>query len=135
MKEVGKPSVPEEQEPVYSIRQTEDRGRAVFASQHIPEGTTVLVVKTPIVSVIKKEFEKEVCAWCYRYQHGKTCKVKYPGANTGLRFCTEICLDHWKTADYDGKLAESLASLCTDKAKNVGIVFKRNLISIAHLKN
>jgi hypothetical protein len=122
------------EESSYSVRETEDRGRAVFASRTIPAGTTVLVTSRPFVSVIKRKFEKEVCAWCYTYQHGRSCSIKLEGGNTGLWFCTTACLEEWATADCDGKLAESLASLRTTKAIKVCNRFELMLTFLASFK-
>ena len=105
--------------PLYSIRETEDRGKAVFVSQRIPSGTTVLVASEPFVSVIKEEFKKEVCAWCFKYQHGKSCSVRHPEICTGVWFCSADCLNHWTQWDSDGKLTEALATLRTRKARKV----------------
>jgi len=105
--------------PLYSIRKTEDRGRAVYASQRIPAGTTVHVASEPFVSVIKEKFKKEVCAWCFKYQHGKNCPVKHSDTRTGVWFCCVDCLHEWEKADYDGKLAEVLVSLRSNGARKV----------------
>jgi hypothetical protein len=105
--------------PLYSIRQTEDRGRAVYSTQRIPPGTAVHIASEPYVSVIKEQFKKEACAWCFRYQYGRTCPIKHAEANTGVYFCSQDCLRQWAEADYDGKLAETLASLRTAKARKV----------------
>jgi hypothetical protein len=104
-------------QPVYSIRQTKDRGRAVYASQRISAGTTVHIASEPFVCVIKEKFKKEVCAWCFKYQHGKNCHVKHSETRTGVWFCSVDCLRQWTEADYDGRLAEVLACLRTNGAR------------------
>jgi len=105
--------------PLYSIRKTEDRGRAVYACQRIPAGTTIHVASEPFVGIIKEKFKKEVCAWCFKYQHGKKCHVKHFDTRTGVWFCSDVCLLLWKKADYDGKLAQVLASLRSNGARKV----------------
>jgi hypothetical protein len=105
--------------PFYSISKTEDRGRAVYACRRIPSGTTVHIACTPFVSVIKERFKKEVCAWCFTYQHGKNCAVKHPDTRTGVWFCSVECLKLWTQKDFDGKLTEALASLRTNTARKV----------------
>lgn len=107
---------------LYSIQQTKDRGRAVYAVRDIPEGTTVHVARRPFVSVIKEKFKKEVCAWCFKYQYGKNCPVKHDNPLSGVAFCSEECLDEWNGCDYDGKLVEAWATLRTNKARKVGFM-------------
>jgi len=105
---------------LYSIEQTQDRGRAVYASRDIPAGTTVHIASQPFVSVIKEKFKKEVCAWCFKYHHGKNCSVKHSNPLAGVAFCSVECSDAWNGLDYDGKLVEAWASLRTNKARKVG---------------
>ena len=105
--------------PLYSIRKTEGRGRAVYASQRIPPGTTIHVASEPFVSVIKEKFKKEVCAWCFKYQHGKNCPVKHSDTRAGVWFCSVECLLEWTKADFDGMLAHVLASLRSNGARKV----------------
>ena len=104
---------------LYSIRKTENRGRAVFASQWLPAGRTVHVASHPFVSIVKETFRKEVCAWCFKYQYGKNCSVKHPETLSGVCFCSNDCLYYWIRADFDGKLATALASLRTNRARKV----------------
>jgi hypothetical protein len=105
---------------LYSVQQTQDRGRAVYASRDIPAGTTVHIASQPFVSVIKEKFKKEVCAWCFKYQYGKNCSVKHANPLAGISFCSVECSDAWNGFDYDGKLVEAWASLRTNKARKVG---------------
>lgn len=104
---------------ISTVRHTEDRGRAVFASRRIPAGSTVHVVSLPYVCVIKENFRREACAWCFKYQHGKICPVTHPTPCTGVYFCSVDCLQCWTKADHDGQLAEALAALRTNKARKV----------------
>ena len=113
------PDEPASSKRLYAVYQTEDRGRAVYASRRIPAGTTVHVASEPFVSVIKEKFKKEVCAWCFKYQHGKNCSVKQSDTRTGVWFCSVGCLHEWTNWDYDGKLAKVLASLRSNGARKV----------------
>jgi hypothetical protein len=106
-------------ECLYSIKQTESRGRAVFASKWIRAETTVHIASQPYVAVIKEEFKKETCAWCFKYQHGKASPIKHPDAQAGLWFCSVECSQAWTKNDYDGKLSEALSSLRTPTARKV----------------
>ena len=102
---------------LYSIKQTETRGRAVFASKRIPSGTTVYIASHPYITVIKEDFKKETCAWCFKYQYGNKCWVKHPDTSVGVWFCSVECLQKWRKDDYDGKLTEALSCLRTTKAR------------------
>lgn len=116
-------TITEDEDPlnssIYMIRKTEDRGRAVFACRRIPKGVTIHRASKPYVCIIKEIFRKEVCAWCFKYQHGKNCAIKHPNTSTGLWFCSEDCLYQWTLEDPDGKLTEILACLRTNKARKV----------------
>jgi hypothetical protein len=103
----------------YEIRQTEDRGRAVFARQDIPVDTTVHLATQPFVCVINDKFRKEVCAWCFTYRHGTKCPVKHSNTNTGLSFCSNCCLDKWVKKDFDCALTEAVACLRTRATRAV----------------
>jgi SET and MYND domain-containing protein len=104
---------------LYEIRQTEDRGRAVFAIQDIPVGTTVHLATHPFVCIIKDKFRKEVCAWCFTYRHGTRCPVKHSNTHAGLCFCSNCCLDKWVKKDFDSALTGAMASLRTTATKAV----------------
>lgn len=103
----------------YEVRKTETRGRAVYATQNIPSGTVVHFVTKPYVCVIRENFKKEVCAWCFKYKHGKSCSVKHPDTRVGVNFCSVECLQNWLNEDEDGELAEAWAALRSNKARKV----------------
>ena len=105
--------------PFYSINKSEDKGRGAYACHRIPAGTTIHIAYTPFVSVIKEKFKKEVCAWCFKYQHCKNCPVKHPDTRAGVWFCSVECLKLWSQEDFDGKLTEALISLRTNTARKV----------------
>jgi hypothetical protein len=105
--------------PLYIIQATVDRGRAVYASKVIPSGTTIHVASSPFVSVIKEGFKKEVCAWCFKYEHGKKCQISHQDTRTGVWFCSPECRHQWNYKDYSGDLAKALISLRTDRARKV----------------
>jgi hypothetical protein len=106
-------------ECLYEIRQTKDRGRAVFATRDIPAGTTVHLATLPFVCVIKHKFRKEVCAWCFIYRHGTKCPVKHSNTDAGLSFCPNCCLDKWVKKDFDSALTEALGSIRSRAARAV----------------
>lgn len=114
-------TVTEEENPqietLYYIQTTKDRGRAVYATQLIPAATAIHVASRPFVSVIKEEFKKEVCAWCFKYRHGKRNSVQHPDTRTGVSFCSKQCLQHWTEDDFDGRLEEVLVSMNTKNAQ------------------
>ncbi|KAK9366471.1 hypothetical protein V1509DRAFT_629540 [Lipomyces kononenkoae] len=81
---------------MFAIRPTSYGGRGCFATSEIPRGTLVHIATTPFTSVIFRDFRKEVCAYCFAYDLGRTWKVRLRGPETaGLWFCGEECRDRW----------------------------------------
>ena len=114
------PSLPENSAPFLRLRRSPESGFGVFASQTISPGTQILESKEadgPVVYVIYRAFRKEVCAWCFRYEHGRNWRVRFQsesaskggggstgdgggggcgGPGPGVVFCREECRDAWK---------------------------------------
>lgn len=90
-------------------------GRGYFSKKEIHQGTVVLRCDHPFASNIFRRFKKEVCAYCFEYNGGKTLKFRLlkakskGGAYAGLYFCSQMCVDQWiKYEDGDGLLSETL---------------------------
>lgn len=103
-----------------SIQKTPYGGRGYFANCDIPKNTVVLCSKQPFCAVIFKSFKKEVCAYCFSYDNGKTRKFRLerPGlhksktalaAYAGVYFCTDSCRSLWsQELDFDASLSSLL---------------------------
>lgn len=117
------------------IATTEFGGRGYFSSRPIPKDTEILRCNGPFTGVIFKPFKKEVCAYCYCYDNGRTQKIKLDSptvamkksqpAYGGVHFCTTECRDIWlKTIDFDGLIAEALNAIETSYSakKTVGTI-------------
>jgi SET domain len=112
-------------EALYTIQTTKDRGRAVYATQLIPAATAIHVASKPFASVIKEDWKKEVCAWCFKYRHCKRNSVQHPDMRTGVSFCSKRCLQHWTEDDFDGRMEEVLVSMNTKDAQKALSLYAR----------
>ncbi|EKM50383.1 uncharacterized protein PHACADRAFT_152310 [Phanerochaete carnosa HHB-10118-sp] len=71
-------------------------GRSYRAACDIPKGTCVLDVSTPYADMLYKNFRKEVCAECWRYELGRTDFLTCRDfVEAGLWFCDGRCRDIW----------------------------------------
>ncbi len=88
--------------PMFQVRSTPHAGRAVFATQPIPSGTSLLISQDLAFAVTYREYTKEVCHFCYAYDRGKHWGVRLPDA--GLAWCSEECKLSWLEV-YGGQVA------------------------------
>lgn len=103
-------------EDYLTIKTTDYGGRGYFANLPIRRGTVVLRSSEPFSCVVFKPFKKEVCAYCFSYDNGKSRKVQVEGktkpnsgAYAGVYFCTTRCRDQWKCqVDSTGNLSSAL---------------------------
>lgn len=87
-------------------------GRGFFGNTEIPVDQELLRV-LPYTWVIFRPFKKEVCAFCFNYDNGRTWKVKLKESgkrvHAGLYFCCQECKDQWiELEDFDGLLSSTL---------------------------
>jgi hypothetical protein len=100
------------------IRLTPYGGRGYFAKENIQKGSVILRCDHPFASTVFRRFRKEVCAYCFAYQGGKTLKFRLPkqvygkekgGAYAGLYFCSQECVNQWVFfEDADDSLSDTL---------------------------
>ncbi|KAF2996272.1 hypothetical protein E8E13_004811 [Curvularia kusanoi] len=82
------------QSPHFSVLPTPTAGRAVFARTHIPK-TTLLHRATDLsVTVILREYRREVCGHCFFYNRGLNLPIRV--AATGYAFCSRECQGAWE---------------------------------------
>ncbi len=87
-------SIPIIESTLNSVRQTPNAGFGVFADKDITPRTELLTSSSPAAYVVYRQFRKEVCAWCFRYEWGRTWKVRFSesdlrksrGRNVGISF-------------------------------------------------
>lgn len=79
--------------PLFSVRETAESGRGVYATQSIPKGTLLFETADVAASVIYREYRKEVCAQCFNYDRGRVWKIR--DAKAGTAFCSESCRVIW----------------------------------------
>lgn len=80
--------------PLFCIKQTPHSGRAVFATQSIPEGTPLSLSDDLAIHVLFREYRREVCGRCFAYDRGVEWRVR--DAKRGFVFCSEECKLEWR---------------------------------------
>lgn len=109
--------------PLIHVETTKYGGRGYFSSVRIPANTTVLSCDSPITSAVFRQYKKDTCAYCFKCDFHKPCKVRIAEtallpsvfsaeleknkkianalkvsnktAYAGLFFCSEQCRDDW----------------------------------------
>ncbi|KAE8840738.1 hypothetical protein PTNB85_04137 [Pyrenophora teres f. teres] len=79
---------------LFEVRHTPTAGRAVFATQDIPQGTLVWRSEDLTLSVLLREYRREVCGQCFSYDHGRDLDVR--DKTVGFAFCSSACQDKWR---------------------------------------
>jgi len=79
---------------IFEIRHTPTAGRAVFATQDIPEDTVVWRSDDLTLSVLLREYRREVCGQCFGYDYGRDLDIRDKTA--GFAFCSSDCEDKWR---------------------------------------
>lgn len=110
-------------DPLIHVEITKYGGRGYFSSARIPANTTVLSCDSPFTSAVFRQYKKDTCAYCFKCNFHKTCKVRIvetallpsilspeleknkkiaaalkvsnKTAYAGLFFCSEKCRDDW----------------------------------------
>lgn len=80
--------------PLFEVRDTSKAGRAVFATQDIPAGTLLWRADDLTVSVLLREYRREVCGHCFEYDYGRDLSVRDQAV--GFAFCSGECQTKWK---------------------------------------
>jgi len=80
--------------PLFQVRHTPTAGRAVFATQDIPEGTIVWRSEDLSLSVLLREYRREVCGQCFGYDYGRDLDIR--DKTVGFAFCSEVCQEKWR---------------------------------------
>jgi hypothetical protein len=111
----------EPKSPHFLLKDSPHCGRGLFASQPIPSGTPLLSTSFVPLSLIKREYRKEVCANCFAYETGRSLKIRDGGTN--FSFCEAPCNDQW-TTDTLPPVAEAwsaVESFVKKKASKAGL--------------
>lgn len=78
----------------YTLQETPFCGRGVFATKSIPVGTPLLRSDLLPAYVVYREYKREVCAYCFAYDHSRAFKLRI--SDTGHSFCSKDCIRAWK---------------------------------------
>jgi hypothetical protein len=79
---------------LFEVRHTPTAGRAVFATQDIPEGALVWKSEDLTLSVLLREYRREVCGQCFAYDYGRDLDIR--DKTLGFAFCSTACQDKWR---------------------------------------
>lgn len=104
---------------VFRVQDIPNAGRGILATQRIRQGTKVLKSSPPAAHVIFRQYRKEVCARCFRYELGRTLPVRH--ASTGKVFCSAQCQEQWlaEESELNLKAWQSLHSFVQARTKDV----------------
>jgi SET and MYND domain-containing protein len=80
--------------PLFEIRDTPTSGRAVFATAPIPSSTLIHTSSDLTLSVLLREYRREVCGQCFSYAQGREYPIRDLGV--GFVFCALACQDRWR---------------------------------------
>ena len=81
----------------FEVRHTQRSGRAVFARQSIPKDTLVWRSDDLALSVLLREYRREVCGQCFRYENGRDLEIR--DKTVGFAFCCVTCQKEWREAN------------------------------------
>jgi hypothetical protein len=79
---------------LFEIRHTPTAGRAVFASQDIPEDTLIFRSSDLTLAVLLREYRREVCGQCFEYDYGRDLDIR--DKEVGFAFCSQACQEKWR---------------------------------------
>lgn len=79
---------------VFEIRHTPNAGRAVFAARDIDEDTLIWRSDDLTLSVLLREYRREVCGQCFGYDYGRDLDTR--DKTVGFAFCSKDCQEKWK---------------------------------------
>jgi hypothetical protein len=79
---------------LFEVRHTPTAGRAVFATQDITEGALVWKSEDLTLSVLLREYRREVCGQCFGYEYGRDLDIR--DKTLGFAFCSTACQDKWR---------------------------------------
>ncbi|KAF2621559.1 SET domain-containing protein [Macroventuria anomochaeta] len=80
--------------PFFEIHDTPTAGRAVFATRSIAEGTLLWRSDDLTLSVLLREYRREVCGQCFSYDYGRDLPIR--DQSVGFAFCSKECQEVWK---------------------------------------
>lgn len=83
--------------PLFAIRETAESGRGIYASTSIQKGTLLFETNEIAAKVVYREYRKEACAQCFKYDRGRDWKLRNPLA--GVAFCSQECYIAWHKDD------------------------------------
>lgn len=83
--------------PLFEIRENSFSGRGIYATRAIAKNTLLFETSDIAARVIYREYRKEGCAQCFKYDGGRDWKIR--DVATGTVFCSEVCQATWTEQD------------------------------------
>ena len=114
--------------PLFDVRQTPTAGRAVFATRDIPEGSLIWRSNDLSLSVLLREYRREVCGQCFGYDRGRDLDIR--DKNVGFVFCSDICQTQWReeTGDIGIQAWTAVETLVKKRSKEDNELVETNLL-------
>jgi hypothetical protein len=78
---------------LFHVESSLSTGRRIHASQDLPAQTPLLTTADLAGFIIFHEYRKEVCSYCFAYEHGRSLGVR--DNEVGLAWCSENCRSEW----------------------------------------
>ncbi|WYZ38167.1 hypothetical protein EsH8_III_000081 [Colletotrichum jinshuiense] len=78
----------------FEIRDTPTAGRAVFATQDVSAKSLLWRSDDLTVSVLLREYRREVCGQCFGYNYGRDLSIQ--DQTVGFAFCSSECQMNWQ---------------------------------------
>ncbi|KXH43708.1 hypothetical protein CNYM01_13082 [Colletotrichum nymphaeae SA-01] len=104
---------------LFEIRDTPTAGRAVFATRDVAAGTLLWRSDDLTLSVLLREYRREVCGQCFAYDYGRDLPIR--DQTVGFAFCSGDCREMWKRETGEvGVQAWTEVSTLVNKKKNNG---------------
>ena len=79
---------------LFEIQETPIAGRAVFALQDILKDTLIWQANDLTLSVLLREYRREVCGQCFDYQNSRDLEIRDKAV--GFAFCSPNCQSEWR---------------------------------------
>ncbi|OHE93315.1 hypothetical protein CORC01_11383 [Colletotrichum orchidophilum] len=115
---------------LFEIRDTPTAGRAVFATRDVAAGTLLWRSDDLTLSVLLREYRREVCGQCFAYDYGRDLPIR--DQTVGFAFCSDECREQWRRETGEvGVQAWTEVSTLVKKKGNSGSKDRNEMVDIA----
>ncbi|QIX00333.1 hypothetical protein AMS68_005850 [Peltaster fructicola] len=112
---------------LFELQDIANAGRGLIAIADISKSTKLLTCADPAVHVVFREYRKEVCAYCFHYDRGRSLPIR--NNDIAKVFCSEACHLSWRehTAQIEIEAWQRLESFVKSNSK-VARVFTTDML-------